>query len=208
MLKWLTAVGTLLAAVLLLLLRLGDSPSEGAPHGRPAADDSPGRGVVAPAVADAPTPEAEPPSQPAAEPSPAPGSTPDDLERDRVLDRDYPRRFAQAAATRCDVTGFDPDAKARIEYRLKIVGGEVLATGVRVTDSTLGDAVLEHCIVAAIEQTRWRDDTMPDLDEERELVFRVRAQKKFLSPQEQEAFGKQTGEERDVAEPASAAEPD
>ena len=196
MIKWLVAGAALLIAVIYLLFAIGDSsptpPSTGDQTPTSVASDSnplPGRRSAPVGLPQSPdyeavdTPDEDPADK--TERDPLYGTT-----LDTRLDVEYPARYYANIATRCDPTGFDPDATVHLQYQLRILRGEVLATNVRVIESTVGDAAFEQCLVAAIEQARWRDDDMPDLDEEHDFYYRVKAQKKHLPEDEQKDFGK------------------
>ena len=190
MTKWIVACGTLLGAVVYLLIQLGDSsPSGSASTGNETKDPAqrrtrttrpalPGDGSGSTGVTDEPETSA---GEDAPDTDTGTLST---AELSMRLDEVYPERYYRSVAARCNVDGLDPDASAQVQYQLKVLRGEVLATNVRVVDSSLGDPNVEACIVAAIEQARWRDADMPDMDEEHDFYYRVKTQKKYAAQNE------------------------
>lgn len=196
MIKWVAAIAALVAAVVYLLFQLGDTsptPTKEASSASPSFESTKAAGPL-PSVRsddhsdneeqDPETPPADEQADEQAKEEPASGLS--DEEFNDRLDRQYPARYYASIAARCNTEGFDPDAGAHVKFRLQVLRGEVLATNVRIADSSLDDANFEQCLVAAIEQARWRDDDMPDLDEEHELFYRVRAQKKYDAESEGE----------------------
>jgi hypothetical protein len=100
------------------------------------------------------------------------------------VDVDAAARFRRALAP-CYKGGLDPDLTLKLHMRLHVIRGEVFANDVRVADSKLGDQALEQCMVAAVEHTRWRDDELPDVDEDQELFIRLMTLVKYKDPDEQ-----------------------
>ena len=95
------------------------------------------------------------------------------------LDDEIPTRL-YAEAARCYHGGSQADERLDLEYKLHAAGGLVSITGVRVSDSTLRDRALERCIIDRLQATRFRDDQMPDTDDENDLYLRVGGFKPYL----------------------------
>jgi hypothetical protein len=72
----------------------------------------------------------------------------------------------------------------RLTLRDKIVKGEVFFTDVKIApDSTITDQGLIDCFVNQVKNAHWHDDSLPDIDDEDELVLRPeRGMKKYTHP--------------------------
>lgn len=132
---------------------------------------------------------ATPPASPAApalrlpvsSPTPAEANAPsllakklelkDDALRSR-LDEVIPNRL-YAEAAKCYHGGGDRDDRLDLSYRISVADGAVSFSNLTVTDSTLKDHALERCIKDRIVNAKWRDEELPDLDEEDDLFMRV-----------------------------------
>jgi hypothetical protein len=68
-----------------------------------------------------------------------------------------------------------------ITYRIRVADGEVTIGDVRVSESTLGDEGLERCIRERIAKARWRDEELPDLEEDDDLYMRVGEFSRYLA---------------------------
>ena len=111
---------------------------------------------------------------------------PQSVEFSREVDVSIPNNF-RAKLARCERTGVDPDAQITINYTLHIDQGVVSASNVKVAKSDLGDATLEQCMVNAVDQARWVASDMPDfMEEDTDLIIRMRSLNKYLSAEEQE----------------------
>jgi hypothetical protein len=111
---------------------------------------------------------------------------PQSVEFSREVDVSIPNNF-RAKLARCERKGVDPDAQITISYTLHIDQGVVSASNVRVAKSDLGDATLEQCMVTAVDQARWVASDMPDfMEEDTDLIIRMRSLNKYLSEDEQE----------------------
>jgi hypothetical protein len=88
------------------------------------------------------------------------------------LDEQIPRRL-YAEAARCYQGGLDKDQRLDVTYRLHVTDGEVSVSDLRAVESTLEDSALERCIRERILAAKWRDDALPDLDEDDDLYMRV-----------------------------------
>lgn len=102
------------------------------------------------------------------------------------LDVGIPDKF-RASLARCNRKNFDPDAKISLSYRLHIKSGVVSASNVQVESSDLGDPELEKCMVQAVEYARWEAPDLPDYTEDQDMFIRIRSLDKYLSKDEQEA---------------------
>ncbi|HEX9102911.1 MAG TPA: hypothetical protein VF997_11945, partial [Polyangia bacterium] len=60
-----------------------------------------------------------------------------------------------------------------VTYRLHVADGAVSVSDLRTVESTLADRALEGCIRERIQAAKWRDDALPDLDEDDDLYMRV-----------------------------------
>lgn len=70
--------------------------------------------------------------------------------------------------------------KLSLRYKVKVVGGEVQVRDVTIKESTLGDSALETCFIQEVQRSTWKDDQLPDVEIDDELVLRPeRGMKKF-----------------------------
>jgi hypothetical protein len=103
----------------------------------------------------------------------------DDALRAR-LDENIPSRL-YAEAARCYKGGGHPDERIDVSYRISVADGAVSFSNLSVTNSTLSDRALERCIKDRILSAKWRDEELPDLDEEDDLFMRVYNFQKFAA---------------------------
>ena len=96
------------------------------------------------------------------------------------LDEQIPSRLYGEAA-RCYKGGLGRDQRMDITYRIRVSDGAVTIGDVRVSESTLGDASLERCIRDRVAGAKWRDDELPDLDEDDDLYMRVAGFSAYLA---------------------------
>jgi len=62
----------------------------------------------------------------------------------------------------------------------KIVNGEVSVHDVTIKESTINDPALETCFIQEVMRATWKDDELPDWEQDDELVIRPeRGMKKF-----------------------------
>jgi hypothetical protein len=137
-----------------------------------------------PVVAPAPAPSMPPPVAVAHRPAlptvaktALPSAAPDklDLKSDELrnrLEEQIPRRL-YAESARCYHGGLDKDQRLDLTYHLHVAGGAVSIGDVRTVEDTLADTALERCILERIQSVKWRDDALPDLDEDDDLYMRV-----------------------------------
>jgi hypothetical protein len=78
-----------------------------------------------------------------------------------------------AEASHCYKGGGKRDDRLDLTYRIRVNNGAVSLFDVRVSDSTLADAELQRCILDTVSHAQWRDDQLPDLQEEGDLYMRV-----------------------------------
>jgi hypothetical protein len=115
----------------------------------------------------------------------APGAPPKKLNvnsqqfRTRVDDMVPSRLYAEAS--RCYKGGLTRDRRVDIEYHIRVTDGAVAISNVRLNESTLGDTSLERCIRDKVAAVAWRDDELPDLDEEGDVYMRVDGFAKYLA---------------------------
>ena len=90
----------------------------------------------------------------------------------RRMDDQIPTHL-YAEASRCYKGGGKRDERLDLTYRIRVVGGAVSIFDVRVAESTLTDSQLQRCIVDTVARAQWRDDQLPDLQEEGDLDTNV-----------------------------------
>lgn len=68
----------------------------------------------------------------------------------------------------------------KLKYKIRISNGQVTVRDVTVQDSTIGDPALENCFLQEVARSSWKDDELPDWEQEDELVLRPeRGMKKY-----------------------------
>jgi hypothetical protein len=90
----------------------------------------------------------------------------------RRMDDQIPTHL-YAEASHCYKGGGKRDDRLDLTYRIRVSNGSVGLFDVRVSDSTLADTQLERCILDTVSHAVWRDDQLPDLQEEGDLDMRV-----------------------------------
>src|SRR5690606_26923845 len=72
--------------------------------------------------------------------------------------------------------------KVKLGYNLKIKDGVVTVHDIRVLETTIHDQALVDCFGREVAKTTWRDDQLPDWQQEDELLIRPeRGMKKFTA---------------------------
>lgn len=68
----------------------------------------------------------------------------------------------------------------KLGFKTRIVNGQVTIRDVKVQESTLNDPALETCFIQEVARSTWKDDELPDWEQEDELVLKPeRGMKKF-----------------------------
>lgn len=68
----------------------------------------------------------------------------------------------------------------KLTYKIRIAGGQVTIRDVVVKESTISDPALETCFLQEVGRSTWKDDELPDWEQEDELVLRPeRGMKKY-----------------------------
>lgn len=189
MAKWFVAIGVLVVALGILLWQLAAPPETPKPTGTNAsgkslATSSASTGSHTKTGINQPTairakPSETLPEQEESEPELlVPGT---DAFGDR-LDVVIPNKFRDFASD-CYEGGLHDDLKLKLIFQLNIKNKEVFATDIKVLKSELPKE-LEQCMIAAVRDSRWRADDLPDWSEEHELFIRLRSLKKYKSRRE------------------------
>lgn len=72
------------------------------------------------------------------------------------------------------------NAKLKLAFKDKIVNGEVTVTDIKVVEDTIHNKQLTDCFIREVENTKWKDDSLPDWVQDDELVIRPeRGMKKY-----------------------------
>jgi len=178
--KWLAAGGLVVIVLLLLLwreMRPTDAmPVTAKPH--PAAVTQPEVALVAPAA---------PPDAVAAEVVAAEDTKPAKLDPrsdeffykfDEAIPKVLTRNAAKCYEGRHGQ--LHRNQKLSLRYKVQVVNGEVRVHDVTIKESTLGDSALETCFIQEVQRSTWKDDQLPDVGIDDELVLRPeRGMKKF-----------------------------
>jgi hypothetical protein len=70
--------------------------------------------------------------------------------------------------------------KLSLMFKTKITHGVVTVEDVKIKESTLNDSALETCFIQEIQRSTWKDDELPDWEQDDQLVLRPeRGMKKF-----------------------------
>ena len=184
MAKWLAAGGVAILAILLLLwLQMrSDDP---APLMRARIAPSPTTQVALAAAAPAAAPATKPSTEaPAAEPEPERPAKLDPRSDEffNKFDDVVPNRLTRNAAKCYEGRHgqLHRNQKLSLRFKTKIVNGEVSIHDVKIKESTLGDSALETCFIQEVMRSTWKDDELPDWEQDDELVIRPeRGMKKF-----------------------------
>jgi len=174
--KWLVAGGALVVAlVILLLVQMRPSTSAPVAH-KPAAPATQVAALDKP-VAAAPEPEVVP------EPEVAPGKLdPRSDEFFYKFDELMPKTLTRNAAKCYEGRHgqLHRNQKLSLRFKTKIVNGEVTIRDVKIKESTLNDPALETCFIQEVQRSAWKDDELPDWEQDDELVLRPeRGMKKY-----------------------------
>ena len=182
--KWLVGGGAALLALLLLLwhmLATDDARAAVAPRARAAAPAATSSSTVArlPVV---PTAVAQvAPAAPAAVEQPGklnPASDEFFWRFDEVVPKVLTRNAAKCYEGRHG--SLHRNQKLSLKFKVKVVSGEVHVEDVTIKESTLGDAALEACFIQQVQRSTWKDDELPDVGVDDELVLRPeRGMKKY-----------------------------
>jgi hypothetical protein len=141
--------------------------------------------TAAPAATAQPLPQRFVPHAASATPTAATQAAPNKLDarseafRNRMDEQIPSRLYGQAA--RCYKGGLHRDQRLDLTYRIRVSDGVVSIGDVRVTESTLGDSSLERCIHDKLVGASWRDDELPDLEEDDDLYMRVAGFSRYLA---------------------------
>lgn len=181
--KWLAA-GGLVVLVLVLLLWREMRPTEAMPvtvKSHPPAATSPQVAVETPAAPpDAVAPEAVAVAAPE-DTKPAkldPRSDEFFYKFDEAIPKVLTRNAAKCYEGRHGQ--LHRNQKLSLRYKVKVVNGEVTVHDVTIKESTLGDSALEICFIQEVQRSTWKDDQLPDVGIDDELVLRPeRGMKKF-----------------------------
>lgn len=177
--KWLLAGGVAIVAILVLLwLQMGPSDPPPAGHKRVAAaptqlamvTDRPAAAPVA-APAAAPPPEVPPGKL-------DPRSDEFFYKFDEVVPKALTRNAAKCYEGRHGQ--LHRNQKLSLRFKTRIVNGQVTVRDVTIKESTLNDPALETCFIQEVQRSTWKDDDLPDWEQDDELVLRPeRGMKKF-----------------------------
>jgi len=91
--------------------------------------------------------------------------------RNRV-DEQIPNHLSGLAA-KCYKGNLQKDQRLDLTYRLQVAGGVVTIGDIKKVDDTIHDPALEQCITDTLVKATWRDDELPDMSEEDDLMMRA-----------------------------------
>ena len=185
--KWLVAGGIVILAILVLLwLQMRPSEPPSAARSVPVAAPTQVAMVAARPVPAKPTAAVAEPAEPAA-PDPGPPVQPGKLDPrsdeffykfDSVVPKALTRDAAKCYEGRHGQ--LHRNQKLSLRFKTRIVKGEVSIHDVTIKESTLNDPALETCFIQSIQRASWKDDELPDWEQDDELVLRPeRGMKKY-----------------------------
>lgn len=160
-----------------LWLRQGDAPRRATPH------------PIAPlAAARSPSPPSVPLPRVASPPPVAPSG--ESLVSLRLaatsaalrnrLDEVVPARLSAEAAA-CYRGGLAQDEGLSLTYRLRVEDGALSVSELRIDADTTADPVLVDCIERRLLAAHWRDDDLPDIEEDDDLFLSGDSLKRFAN---------------------------
>jgi hypothetical protein len=178
--KWLVAGGiAILALVVLLWLQLRPSDPLPVTHKPAAAPPQVAMAAAKPAPDKPTAPVAEPPPQPEVPPGKL---DPRSDEFFNKFDEVVPQRLARNAAKCYEGRhgSLHRNQKLSLRFKTRIVNGEVSVHDVTIKESTLNDPALETCFIQEVQRSSWKDNELPDWEQDDEVVLRPeRGMKKF-----------------------------
>ncbi len=131
---------------------------------------------------DSPTAAAIKVEEPAAAPS-QPGKL--DVRSDEFFyqfDEAVPKTLTKAAAKCYEGRhgSLNMNQKLSLTYKLKIVNGQIEVHDIKVKEDTLNDPALSACFIQQVANAGWKNDKLPDWEQEDTLVLRPeRGMKKY-----------------------------
>ena len=85
-------------------------------------------------------------------------------------------------ASQCYKGGLPPDERLDLHYRIHVRNSVVKLSDIENEETTtLTDTTLERCIRGRLSRMSWRDEQLPDLDEEGDLYMRARGWQAYLA---------------------------
>jgi len=183
MAKWLALAGVALVALLLVLWReigASDEPVKPREPGVQArAAPSPTAAKLAAQIAQPVAAAAAPPPSDGKPAKFDPKSDEFFYQFDEAVPRTLTRNAAKCYEGRRGK--LHHDQKLILAFKTRIVNGEVQVRDVTVKESTLNDAALEACFLQEVQRSSWKNDRLPDWEQDDELVLRPEAgMKKYL----------------------------
>jgi hypothetical protein len=183
--KWLAAGGLALLVLLLLLWRQM-TPTEvkapDKPHGKPVAQAPLTTNPVEAAGSAAGSAVAIDPLAPTAADTKPAKLDPTTDEFFYRFDETIPKVVTRNAAKCYEGRhgSLHRNQKLSLRYKVKVVNGEVVVRDVNIKESTLNDAALETCFIQQVQRSTWKDDQLPDVEIDDEVVLRPeRGMKKY-----------------------------
>jgi hypothetical protein len=179
--KWIAIAALVAIGVLVvLLLQVFDEPD--APRGFDAVPVAVPRPPDAAPVAAAPA-DAAPP---AADAGPQVFAVKSEEFWDRV--DEYPRHRMLSYVADCYKGGKHRKAKLKLTYELVVQNHQVTFRNIQIVDTTMGDEVLEQCMVRALEEAQFEDLQMPDYrtptNDPEQILIRIENLKRFYPEQD------------------------
>jgi hypothetical protein len=184
--KWLAGALALLVLVIVLWIQLrSPDPAVAAHAAAPAAAAVPAvvpaAAIGPPAVAQA-APQAAAPEQELDLPERSAKIDPKSDEFFTRFDEVVPRELTRNAA-RCYEGRHGQlhrNQGLKLKYKIRIVNGQVTVRDITVKESTIEDPALETCFIQEVARSTWKDDELPDWEQDDELVIRPeRGMKKY-----------------------------
>jgi hypothetical protein len=98
------------------------------------------------------------------------------------FDEAVPKNLTRAAAKCYEGRhgSLNMNQKLSLTYKLKIVNGQIQVLDIKVKEDTLNDPALSSCFIQQVANAGWKNDALPDWEQEDTLVLRPeRGMKKY-----------------------------
>lgn len=98
------------------------------------------------------------------------------------FDEQVPKNLTRAAAKCYEGRhgSLQRNQKLSLTYKIKVVNGQVQIHDIKVKEDTLNDPALAACFMAQVANAGWKDDELPDWEQDDTLVLRPeRGMKKY-----------------------------
>lgn len=99
--------------------------------------------------------------------------------RKRVDDQIPIRLYSEAS--HCYKGGGGVDERLDLSYHIRVRAGAVSITGITTSETTLKDSSIERCVRDRLLAMSWRDEELPDFEEDDDLFMRIGGWRAYLA---------------------------